>query len=174
MKIDVKKENIWYICWTKLSFKSSCPFITNCHFLQSLKNIYKELFLCKSINQTAAFWYIFFVFLVQFSFVGQTVWLLSLLVPGHLHRCSKQILFFSLAHLLMLKVFLWKLWSQQSAKIKINQWIYIKWWWRSFFSADETTFKFCFKKILYQVGSMRWRSILSKYPTIMLNNFFYS
>ena len=36
------------------------------------------------------------------------------------------------------------------------------------------TFQFCFKKILYQVGSMRWRSILSKYPIIRLSNFFYS
>ena len=30
------------------------------------------------------------------------------------------------------------------------------------------------KKFLYQKGSMRWRSILSKYPIITFNNFFYS
>ena len=81
------------------------------------KNTYRELFLCKSINQTA-FWCILLVFLQQLSFVGQIVWLLSLLLPGHLPRYSKEILFYFLVQLLMqtvFQIFLCKRLSQKSS-----------------------------------------------------------
>ena len=58
--------------------------------------------------------------------------------------------------------------------VKTIQWIYIRWGWRPFFSTNETTFQSCFKKTLYQVGSMIWHSNLSKYPIITFKNFFYS
>ena len=87
---------------------------------------------------------VLFIFLLQLSFMGQIVWLLSLLAPDHLHRYSKQILFFSLVQLLIQKA---------------------SWW----FGMDETKLQFCLKKILYQV-----EIILSKYPTITFNNFFYT
>ena len=38
----------------------------------------------------------------------------------------------------------------------------------------KTMFQFCLEKILYQIRSMRWPSILSKYPIFTLNNFFCS
>ena len=97
----------------KLSFKYLQYWI---NFFVKTKNTYRESFLCKRINQTA-FWYTFLIFLLQLSFEGQIVWLLFLLVPGHLHRFSKQILIFSLVQLLMptvFQIFLCKLWSKQS------------------------------------------------------------
>ena len=90
--------------------------ILNELFKKRLKSTYRELFLSKSINQTV-FWYAFLVFLLQLSFVGQIVWLLSSSVPGYSDRYSKQILLFSLVQLLMqtaFQSFLRKLWSEQS------------------------------------------------------------
>lgn len=54
--------------------------------------------------------------------------------------------------------------------VKLIQWIYIKWGWRPFLGTVEATFQFCFKKILYQVGLMRWHSILGKYQIITFSN----
>ena len=74
--------------------------------------MYKELFLRKSINQTAI-WYIFLVFLLQLSFVGQTGLLLSLSTPGHSNRYSKHFIYlFSLASdQTVFRILLCKLWS---------------------------------------------------------------
>ena len=55
--------------------------------------------------------------------------------------------------------------------IKIIQGIYIRWGWRPFFSTNETTFQFCFQKILYRVKSMRWRAILAYIQSTCLTAF---
>ena len=95
--------------------------------------------------------------------------MLSLLVPSHSH------IYFFLQFSFWCKRFS-KLsflnFGLKRITIRIIQWIYITWGRRPFLGTNETTFQFCFKEILYQVGLMRWRSILSKYLIIMFNNFF--
>ena len=153
VKTDSKKEDVRLICSIKLSFKWST---TLYNIFQRLKNIYKELFLCKSINQTAI-WYIFLVFLLQLSFVRKIGLLLSFSAPVHSHRYSKQILFTSSAQLLIKRFSVSYLinFGLNKVPIKMIQRIYITQGWRPFFGTDETAFQFCLRKILSKVGSMR-------------------
>ena len=93
-----KKKKLFdkFVGWN--SFLNDLQYWIN--FFTKTKNAYWELFLCKSINQTA-----FLIVLLRFSsapFIRWTNCLIAfLLAPGHSRRHFKHILFFSLVQLLM-------------------------------------------------------------------------